>query len=214
MPAYHIIQLEGSVRSFKVITDPEAFQLLADETRRRIIYLLRAKEMTVAQIAEQLKLTPQAIYHHIRKLKDIDMVEIAREKRVDHLIETYYRATAEVFNLTHGKSGGGKILKQQVSEALGALGRLGIGGSIEPSVVTRVVQIMQTMKGPESASSWAERIDALTDVGPFVKQELLEYTYLMTASEAEFERFLGRMRELRKTLRSTMPKPASPPKKA
>ena len=91
------------MRAFKVIKDPEAFQLLADETRRRIIYLLRAKAMTVAQIAEELSLTPQAIYHHIRKLKDAGLVEVAREERVDHFIETYYQATAEVFHLSHGE---------------------------------------------------------------------------------------------------------------
>lgn len=202
------------MRAFKVIKDPEAFQLLADETRRRVIYLLRAKEMTVAQIAEELKLTPQAIYHHIRKLKDAEMVEVAREERVDHFIETYYRATAELFNMAHGHSGSAKVMEQQVREALDALGRLGIQATIEPSVTTKVVQIMQAMKGPESNSPWTERISALADVGPFAKQELLEYTYLMTISEAEFERFLGRMRDLRTTLRSTMSGPALSTKKS
>src|SRR2546427_241267 len=72
-------------KAFKLITDPDAFQLLGDETRRRIIYLLRAKEMTVSQIAGELNLTPQAIYHHIRKLRDAGMVEVAREEGVDHL---------------------------------------------------------------------------------------------------------------------------------
>src|SRR5438445_112154 len=91
------------MKAFKMIKDPEAFRLLADETRRRIIYLLRAKEMTVSQIAAELNLTPQAIYHHIRKLRDSDLVEVAREERVDHFIETYYRATAEMFNLSHGE---------------------------------------------------------------------------------------------------------------
>ena len=80
------------MKAFKLIKDPNAFQLLGDETRRRIIYLLRAKEMTVSQIAGELNLTPQAIYHHIRKLRDAGMVEVAREERVDHYIETYYRA--------------------------------------------------------------------------------------------------------------------------
>lgn len=198
------------MRSFKVIRDPEAFQLLADETRRRIIYLLRAKEMTVAQIAEELELTPQAIYHHIHKLKEADMIEVAREERVEHFIETYYRATAELFNLAHGESGSSKVLEQQVREALDALGRLGIPARVEPSVATRVVRIMQAMKGPESDSAWTERVNELVDIGPFAKQELLEYTYLMTVSEAEFERFLGRIRDLRATLRSTLPEPAPP----
>src|SRR5439155_197835 len=66
-------------KAFKLITDPDAFQLLGDETRRRIIYLLRAKEMTVSQIAGELNLTPQAIYHHIRKLMDAGMVEDVHE---------------------------------------------------------------------------------------------------------------------------------------
>ena len=91
------------MKAFKVIKDPEAFRLLADETRRRVIYLLRAKDMTVSQIAAELNLTPQAIYHHIRKMRDTGLVEVAREERVDHFIETYYRATAEIFNFSHGE---------------------------------------------------------------------------------------------------------------
>src|SRR3989454_6822144 len=99
----HTLFRRRPVKAFKVIKSPEAFQLLADETRRRIIYLLRAKEMTVSQISAELGLTPQAIYHHIRKMRDADLVEVAREERVDHFIETYYRATAEMFNLSHGE---------------------------------------------------------------------------------------------------------------
>src|SRR5713226_5202149 len=73
------------MKAFKLITDPQAFQLLGDETRRRVIYLLRAKEMTVSQIAGELNLTPQAIYHHIRKLRDAGMVEVALLARdLDH----------------------------------------------------------------------------------------------------------------------------------
>ncbi|MFO7618288.1 MAG: ArsR family transcriptional regulator [Thermoplasmata archaeon] len=45
------------MQTVKMITDPEAFQLLADETRRKMIYLLRVKDMTVSQIAEQMGLT-------------------------------------------------------------------------------------------------------------------------------------------------------------
>src|SRR2546422_211544 len=106
------------MKAFKMIKDPEAFRLLADETRRRIIYLLRAKEMTVSQIAAELNLTPQAIYHHIRKLRDSDLVEVAREERVDHFIETYYRATAEMFNLSHGEGMPQAYAEEKTVEAL------------------------------------------------------------------------------------------------
>ena len=195
------------MKAFKVITDPEAFQLLADDTRRRIIYLLRAKEMTVAQIAEELKLTPQAIYHHIRKLKDADMVEIAREERVDHFIETYYQATAEMFNLAHGQSGSAKVMEEEVREALGALDKLGFKAKVDPAVVTKVVDLMKRMKEPDATSPWTEKVNELTDVSYFTKQELLEFTYLMSVSDKEFESFLRCYRDLRKTLRSTLLEP-------
>ncbi len=81
---------------------PEAYELLADETRRKILYLLRVKEMNVTQIAEQLGVTSQAIYHHMKKLVKGNMVEITREERRGHLLEAYYRATAEEFLLSHG----------------------------------------------------------------------------------------------------------------
>src|SRR3972149_8598244 len=86
---------DAGVRAFKGIKAPKAFQLIGDKPRRRIIYLLRAKDLTVSQIAGDLDKTPQAIYHHIAKLKEAGMVEVAKEERVDHFIETYYRATAE-----------------------------------------------------------------------------------------------------------------------
>lgn len=85
------------MKKVKVFKDPRAFKILSVETRRKIIHLLRVKERTVSQIAEDLGKTPQVIYHHIRKLLDADMVEVAKEVRIDHFIETYYRATAEVF---------------------------------------------------------------------------------------------------------------------
>jgi len=202
------------MRSFKVITDPEAFRLLADETRRRIIYLLRAKEMTVAQIAEGLKLTPQAIYHHIRKLKDAEMVEIAREERVDHFIETYYRATAEMFNLAHGEAGSAKVMEEEAREALGALEKLGIKAKIDPTVVSKVVDLIKHMKQPDATSPWTERVNELEDVSYLAKQELLEFIYVMTVSDKEFESFMKCYRDLRKTLRSTLQEPVAVAAKA
>ncbi len=202
------------MRSFKVITDPDAFQLLADETRRRIIYLLRAREMTVAQIAEDLKLTPQAIYHHIRKLKDADMVEVAREERVDHFIETYYQATAEMFNLAHGEAGSTKVLEEEVREALGALNKLGVHADVDEAVVSKVVGLIKCMKEPDANSPWTERVNELGDVSYLAKQELLEFMHLMTISDKEFESFLKNYRDLRKTLRSLVREPIEVPAKA
>jgi DNA-binding transcriptional ArsR family regulator len=92
------------MKAFKVVTDPKAFQLLADGTRRKIVYLLRVKEMSVSQLAAELNLTPQAVYHHVKKLVKGGLVEVSREERCGHLIESYYRATAEMFSFSLGKA--------------------------------------------------------------------------------------------------------------
>jgi len=38
------------MKPVKAIKDPEAFKLLADEIRRRMVFLLRVKEMTASEV--------------------------------------------------------------------------------------------------------------------------------------------------------------------
>ncbi|OGS42890.1 MAG: hypothetical protein A3K76_01080 [Euryarchaeota archaeon RBG_13_57_23] len=187
----------------KLIRDPEAFQLLADDTRRRIIHLLRAKERTVSQIAEELSLTPQAIYHHIRKMKSADLVEVAKEERIDHFIETYYRATAEVFHLSHGEGGTKASEEKQTKETLASMAKIGIKVPTDDESVAHLVKAASSMKDCTHNSSWFDRISELEDVDFFTKQGMIEYSCLAVMTDKEFEEFLGGYREMRKLLRST-----------
>ena len=103
------------MKPVKIIRDPECCQLIGDETRRKIIFLLRAKPMSVSQIAETLELSPQTVYHHIQKLKKADMVQVVSEKRSGHLIESFYQSTAEVFHFMIGETQEGvKVQKELV----------------------------------------------------------------------------------------------------
>lgn len=195
------------MKAFKMITDPEAFQLLADETRRRMIYLLRAKERTVSQIAEELGLTPQAIYHHIRKLKDAGMVEIAREVRVDHFIETYYRATAEMFNMAHGSGARSDVLEQEEREAIQNLAKLGMKVNLDDATVAHIVDLIKKMKALEEKSPWMDKVNELEDVSFLGKQSLLAYLNYLSMSDKDFEEHLKRERELRKVLQGIVVEP-------
>src|SRR2546429_3944884 len=203
----HTLFRRRPVKAFKVIKSPEAFQLLADETRRRIIYLLRAKEMTVSQIAAELNLTPQAIYHHIRKLRDSDLVEVAREERVDHFIETYYRATAEMFNLSHGEGMPQAYAEEKTKETLMALSRIGLSARTDPEVVTRIVELAKKMEQFGEQAEWVEKITGLEDVDYFVKQELVHLAKLLAMTDKEFTEYLNLEREYRKLVRSLIQEP-------
>ncbi|NPA47071.1 MAG: ArsR family transcriptional regulator [Thermococci archaeon] len=81
----------------KVINDPEIIKLILEDTRRRILHLLREKEMTISQLSEILGKTPQTIYHHIEKLKEAGLVEVKRTEMKGNLIEKYYGRTADAF---------------------------------------------------------------------------------------------------------------------
>jgi len=190
------------MKAFKLIKDPEAFQLLADETRRKIIYLLRAKEMTVSQISAELGLTPQAIYHHIRKMRDAGLVEVAKEERIDHFIETYFRATAEMFNLSHGEGTSTAYMEQKAGETLQALSKIGLRVRTDPEVVSRLVELDKRMEQIGAKQDWAEKIASLEDVDFFVKQDIAHTGKLFTMSDKEFNEYLDLVREQRRLWRS------------
>jgi DNA-binding transcriptional ArsR family regulator len=75
----------------------EAFKLLEDETRRHIVFMLRDEALTVKDIAQRLRLTPQNIYHHMNKLQDSGIVKLSYERRNGHIIESYYSTSADNF---------------------------------------------------------------------------------------------------------------------
>ncbi|WP_456366456.1 winged helix-turn-helix domain-containing protein [Thermococcus sp.] len=81
----------------KVITDPEVIKLMLEDTRRKILALLRNREMTISQLSEILGKTPQTIYHHIEKLKEAGLVEVKRTEMKGNLVEKYYGRTADAF---------------------------------------------------------------------------------------------------------------------
>jgi DNA-binding transcriptional ArsR family regulator len=195
------------MKAMKVITDPNAFQLLADETRRRMIYLLRVKEMTVSQIAADMHLTSQAIYHHIRKLKDAGMIDVAREERVGHFIETYYQASAEVFHIAHGNDPSKGDMDTMVKGALEGLKKLGYGVDCSPASVKGLVKASIAMTENCEQEKITERVMKDTDANFLTQQAIIEYAGMLEMSDKEFDEHLKRYKDFRAKLASCV-KPA------
>lgn len=57
----------------------ELFQVLADETRTKILYLLARDELCVCDLAEVLELSLPTISHHLRLLKTMRLVKYRRD---------------------------------------------------------------------------------------------------------------------------------------
>jgi len=195
------------MKPIKTISDPEAFKLFADETRRKMVFLLRAKEMTVSQIAEELNITPQTVYHHIKKLVEGGMVEVTREVRVDHLIESYYRATAETFQFTVGKaSSNKKAIKEQTEATLDALKRIGFKIQYDDKAVSKLVELGIEMNECCDAEKVDEAISKLDDVDLLTKLEAQEYAKILSMSAEELAKEDAIKKKFRELLRSLVKK--------
>ena len=196
----------------QVLRDPKAFQLLADETRRKILYLLRVKEMTVSQLAKELNLTPQALYHHIKKLLKGEMVEVVREERIGHLIESYYRATAEDFLLTHGKISSQtfrdrKLAEEQVTTVLNALKRLGFNLEFDEKKISQLIDLRAGLdRSCEAAGKKKFEIEDeiwnLDDLNFLTKMMATDFVGKLLMSDDEFARQQETRKKLRDLLRS------------
>jgi len=193
------------MKPVKMLTDPAAMELLGDETRRRIIYLLRARELTISQMAEELRMTPQAIYHHIKKLVPAEMVEVAREERVDNFIETYYRATAEVFSLSWGTSGKNQAqAEQRMRDTLLSLDKLAIRVRVEEDKVAQIIKTQGKIETFGNKEDLEEKVSKLDGVDFIGKQELASVAFMISLTDKQFQEWLELQKELRKLLRGLL----------
>ena len=57
----------------------DAFKALADPSRRRILALLRQKEMTAGELAEHFDMAKPSMSHHFSVLKQADLISARRD---------------------------------------------------------------------------------------------------------------------------------------
>ncbi|ASJ06204.1 ArsR/SmtB family transcription factor [Thermococcus pacificus] len=63
------------MREVLIITDPETVKVLSEETRFKILQLLRMRPMTISELSETLKRDRTTIYRHIKTLEKAGLVE-------------------------------------------------------------------------------------------------------------------------------------------
>jgi DNA-binding transcriptional ArsR family regulator len=192
------------MKAVKVVNDPQEFQLLADGTRRKIIFLLRATEMTVSQISSNLSLTPQAIYHHIKKLQNAGFVTVEREERVGHLIESYYRATAEAFLCSVGVTPSGReFFEKQTKTTLDALVRVGFKLEYDEDEVQHLIEKQDELLKCCDEKDFEENLkDNLNDLDNNTLALVKDFGKLIVMTDKEFEKHQQLKREFRDALKS------------
>jgi DNA-binding transcriptional ArsR family regulator len=172
-----------------------------------MVYRLRARELNVSQIAADLQKTPQAIYHQINKLLEAGMVEVVKEERTENFIETYYKATAEVFEFSYGKERGEGYAEQQVTITLRALSKMGLKVEPDKSIISALVGILQKVETIGARPEMEATIDTLESLGYLCRQDIAKYVRFLLMSDKQFESWVSSYGEFRKLLQSSLREP-------
>ena len=187
----------------------EGFKLLEDQTRRRIVFILRDEPHTVKDIAEQLGMTPQNIYHHMNKLQDAGIVELEYERRSGHIIESFYTVPSDtlVFSEDH-------IIESPALQALAVLNglrELGLQIDITMKNASEIEELYEryrnTLDNPLNTYEFCRECSAsglfmkFGPMNPLLLNRVLWYANLVKMKDDEFDESIERYRELRKTLR-------------
>jgi len=188
----------------------DAFKLLEDETRRRIVFMLRDSPMTVKEIADKLGLTPQNIYHHMNKLQDAGVVELSYERRNGHMIESHYSVPADTFIYSDDV-----IKERPVNRFMNILfGLKEMGVAVEPvkESALRLEELdrryQSTLSSPPNhyeiceTCSFSGFFMKLGPMNPLQLNKILWYGNLIRMSNEEFQEYLESIGEIRGYLRS------------
>jgi len=192
------------------LIDENAFKLLQDETRRGIMFLLRDNEFTAKELSTRLNMTPQNVYHHIRKLQDAGLIMVTEERRSGHLIESYYTVTADTF-IYNADEMVEKSL-QSFIDILNGLNEMGIAVEVTEENANRLSELHKRQSGllnipPTtydicSTCSFSGYFMKFGPMNPILLNRILHYTSLMNMNDEEFEKSLELTRKLRQFLLS------------
>jgi hypothetical protein len=138
-------------------------------------------------------------------MQKADLVEVAREERVGHLIESYYRATAEVFMCSIGSTPQSRdFAVSQMRTALGALMRLGFDLEYGDDDVVGLVDIEAELDECCDAEEYHKAVSALEDIDLLTAQEIQKYAEIISMSDGEFSRRQELNKRFRDSLRSLL----------
>lgn len=185
----------------------EAFKLLEDETRRRIVFMLREDELEVKEIAERLGMTPQNIYHHMNKLEDAGIVQMSYERRQGHIIKSYYTTSAENFfyNDDHMPQ---RPLKD-FTDILYGLNETGFNVPVRPGNAEKLLHAysgyMEAFPAASmevcSVCSFSGFFMKLGPYNPVLLRRVLHFADLLKLTDKEFDDHLEKYRQLRDCLK-------------
>ncbi len=120
-------------------------KILSNASRLQVMALLLDGERAISELAEEIGITPQTVYHHIHKLMDAGLIHVSREERCGNLMKCYYAVEEEW--LDSSAVWDDLTLEQKKNYKLAALGTI-------KGMVNRGIRYIQKRKKIESEVGW------------------------------------------------------------
>lgn len=188
----------------------DAFKLLEDETRRRIVFMLRDEVLTVKDISRRLSLTPQNIYHHMNRLQDAGIVKLSYERRDGHIIESHYSTSADNFVYSEDRIPESTV--RSYMDILNGLNELGHGLDASLDTASQLEELYtEYLRGASSDVPRDDVCEVCSFSGFFMKfgpmnnvllNRVLHMAALLEMTDQEFGAHLDRLGEVRRFLKS------------
>ncbi len=87
------------MKEIEIVDDPEIIKIIVEETRSKILRLLRFRDMTISEIASILNKDVSTIFRHIKKLEKAGLIKVTGERKVHNIPEKLYGRTIKTIIL-------------------------------------------------------------------------------------------------------------------
>jgi len=88
-----------SVQDVLELRKEEELRAVADDTRRKILRLLRERAASTTELAEALEQPKGTVAHHVKVLEDVGLIRVVHTRKVRAMTEKYYGRIARLYRI-------------------------------------------------------------------------------------------------------------------
>ena len=149
--------------NYLVVNTHQQFWAFGEPIRERILRIIQNSPATAKQIADNLKIPPGTVGHHLQVLEEAGLAKVVARRIVRGIVAKYYTRTARIFTFAFPSEVRGKqsssanilfLAHEELKESIEAMGE---------DASSMCSAFPHVRLSPERAKVYQERLDALLD---------------------------------------------------
>ena len=87
------------MKEIEIVDDPDKIKIIIEETRAKILRLLRFRDMTISEMSSILNKDVSTIFRHVKKLENAGLIRVTGERKIHNVPEKLYGRVAKTIIL-------------------------------------------------------------------------------------------------------------------